>query len=48
MVLESHVSGISTQEKNLFHQFISLTMSSGKFQVLYTVCSWMRMPVYMC
>ncbi|XP_067100166.1 HEAT repeat-containing protein 1 [Osmerus mordax] len=34
VVLESHVSGISTQEKTLFHQFISLTMSSGKFQIL--------------
>lgn len=35
-VLESHVGDISTQEedRNLFHQFISLTMSSGKYQIL--------------
>lgn len=34
MVLEGHVSDISSAEdKNLFHQFISLSMSSGKYQV---------------
>uniref|UniRef100_A0A673YET4 HEAT repeat-containing protein 1 n=1 Tax=Salmo trutta TaxID=8032 RepID=A0A673YET4_SALTR len=35
MVLEGHVSDISSAEdKNLFHQFISLSMSSGKYQIL--------------
>uniref|UniRef100_A0A8C8GVG6 HEAT repeat-containing protein 1 n=1 Tax=Oncorhynchus tshawytscha TaxID=74940 RepID=A0A8C8GVG6_ONCTS len=35
MVLEGHVGDISSAEdKNLFHQFISLSMSSGKYQIL--------------
>uniref|UniRef100_A0A4W5MAZ5 HEAT repeat-containing protein 1 n=1 Tax=Hucho hucho TaxID=62062 RepID=A0A4W5MAZ5_9TELE len=35
MVLEGHVSDLSSAEdKNLFHQFISLSMSSGKYQIL--------------
>lgn len=34
MVLEGHVGDLSSAEdKNLFHQFISLSMSSGKYQV---------------
>lgn len=33
-VLESHVADISSEErKRLFHQFLSLSVSSGKFQV---------------
>lgn len=33
-VLESHVTDISSAErKRLFHQFLSLSVSSGKFQV---------------
>uniref|UniRef100_A0A8C7F599 HEAT repeat-containing protein 1 n=1 Tax=Oncorhynchus kisutch TaxID=8019 RepID=A0A8C7F599_ONCKI len=35
MVLEGHVGDLSSAEdKNLFHQFISLSMSSGKYQIL--------------
>ncbi|XP_041714076.2 HEAT repeat-containing protein 1 isoform X2 [Coregonus clupeaformis] len=35
IVLEGHVSDLSSAEdKNLFHQFISLSMSSGKYQIL--------------
>ncbi|XP_030629489.1 HEAT repeat-containing protein 1 [Chanos chanos] len=34
-VLESYVSDPSSeQDKNIFHQFISLTMSSGKYKIL--------------
>ena len=39
-VLAGHVTDISsTEQKHLFHQFLSLSMSSGKFQVLDTVSS---------
>uniref|UniRef100_A0A8K9UNL2 HEAT repeat-containing protein 1 n=1 Tax=Oncorhynchus mykiss TaxID=8022 RepID=A0A8K9UNL2_ONCMY len=35
MVLEGHVGDLSSAEdNNLFHQFISLSMSSGKYQIL--------------
>ncbi|KAM9838096.1 HEAT repeat-containing protein 1 [Aulostomus maculatus] len=34
-ILAGHVSDISsTEQKNLFHQFLSLSMSSGKYQIL--------------
>lgn len=34
-VLGGHVAVGGTEQKRLFHQFLSLTMSSGKYQVHY-------------
>ena len=42
-VLAGHVTDISRPEqKRLFHQFLSLSMSSGKYQVHATVSSLSR------